>query len=206
MYINFIKLLEKEISNEIIEQKLDNYKQFFEEIENKNKNKLLSENKNLFENEEKKNITKKFIELRNILFNNENDKIIDENPNIINQKNNNQNIEVIYNKVMKGNFNKNELTDKFFLTLIEKGKSIDLLEKCFKLYKDLYQLLYLIDIKFYYILDIYKAEKNKIKIDEIIGIETNPLDKIKAIHKSILLKEQKKIFFNRIFRNNNQAY
>ena len=62
---------------------------------------------------------------------------------------------------MTGNIENNELIDENIFKLIEYGKTVDEMEKIFKLCKNLYQLLNFILIKFDHILNIYKAVKKK---------------------------------------------
>ena len=185
MYINFLKFKNKEKYNKIIE-KIDKFKQFFEEIE---KNNILSSGKKKQFNEEENNIiTQKFIDLKILLFSIEKKNEISEES--IDKRNNDEDINNIYNKVMEGNINKNELKEEVIYKLIEYGKSIDEIEKILKLCKNLIQLLNLINAEFDYLLNIYKAKKKKINIDEIIGIETNSLEEIKKIHELLLQKEK----------------
>lgn len=61
MYININKFMKKEKLNQIIEQRLEKYKQFFEEMENKINS--FSQNKKQFTEEEQNEIKQKLIEL-----------------------------------------------------------------------------------------------------------------------------------------------
>ena len=99
------------------------YKQFFEQIENKKK--LLSQKKMQFSEEENRRIIQKFNELKTILFNkdknNKTTKVFSDEKKYVNLSDQ-EKIKDIFNKVISGQMNKNEINEKNIVTLIEHGK------------------------------------------------------------------------------------